>query len=83
MDEPDAFLAEVMPQLVHEETALHDGDAEPRIAVWSHGEPVTLFGAELTRQGWGEIEPGFHRHGDPLDAATREVLARRSAPEGG
>ncbi|MDT7553696.1 MAG: hypothetical protein QOI16_2232 [Pseudonocardiales bacterium] len=148
MEEPGAFLAEVMPQLVHEEMALHDGDADPRIAMWSHREPVTLFGAELTNQGWNEIEPAFrwlastfhhcgsyeyevlaagvsgdlayivgiehttaamaadadpdayqlrvttifrreddawkiiHRHGDPLDTSTKEVLSKRSSSRG-
>jgi hypothetical protein len=27
-------------------TALENGDAGPRLALWSHQDPVTLFGAE-------------------------------------
>ncbi len=33
------------------------GGAAPRIAMWSHNEPVTLFGALLTRSGWREPAP--------------------------
>lgn len=39
--------------------ALHEGDAEPRKAVWSSHEPVTLFGAEVERTGRPEIESTF------------------------
>ena len=60
MNEIDDFLSEVIPQLRQEVAALHSGDAEPR-KVWSHDDPVTLFGAELSRRGWGEIEPAFDR----------------------
>ena len=61
MNEDDAFLSEVIPQLRQEITALHSGDAQPRKALWSHDDPVTLFGAELSGRGWGEIEPAFDR----------------------
>ena len=61
MNETDAFLSEVIPQLRQEIAAIHGGDAEPRKALWSHDDPVTLFGAELSGRGWGEIEPTFDR----------------------
>lgn len=38
---------------------MHEGDAEPRKAVWSSHEPVTLFGAEVERTGRPEIESTF------------------------
>lgn len=41
--------------------ALHDGDAAPRIALWSHNDPVTLFGAHFTGAGWTDLEPKFHQ----------------------
>ena len=59
MDDVDAFVSEVLPQLVREVEALHNGDAAPRIALWSHREPVTLFGALMTKRGWSELEPAF------------------------
>jgi ketosteroid isomerase-like protein len=59
MSEVDVFLAETMPRLLEADIALHNGDAGPRSALWSHHEPVTLFGAAATKSGWGEIQPVF------------------------
>jgi ketosteroid isomerase-like protein len=61
MDDVAAFLSEVVPRLRHDVEALHDGDVGPRMALWSHREPVTLFGAALSGQGWAELEPLFER----------------------
>jgi ketosteroid isomerase-like protein len=57
--EVDDFLADVLPRLRAAEIALHDGDPGPRGEMWSHEDPVTLFGAEVNRTGWGELEPTF------------------------
>ena len=59
MDDVDAFVASVMPRLSEEVQALHGGNVGPRMALWSHQEPVTLFGAVLTQRGWNAIEPAF------------------------
>jgi ketosteroid isomerase-like protein len=59
MSEVDDFLADVLPRLREAEIALHDGDAGPRGALWSHVDPVTLFGAEVNRTGWSELGPTF------------------------
>jgi ketosteroid isomerase-like protein len=142
MDEVEAFLSQVIPRLEHELGSLQNGDAGPRKMLWSHREPVSLFGAERSACGWSEVEPVFdrlaasfsngqscsyevfsagvsgdlgyvaaiehsvastgggkpeqytlrvttifrreeqewkvvHRHGDPLDQPSRDVLARR------
>lgn len=61
MSEVSAFLANVIPQLEAEVIAIHNGDAEPRLALWSHHDPVTLFGAEMTRSGWEQLEPAFQQ----------------------
>lgn len=53
------FLAEVLPMLEAMDTAFHHGDARPRHATWSHRDPVTLFGAVMTKQGWADIGPAF------------------------
>ncbi len=53
------FLESVLPRLRRMDTALHNGDAGPRMAMWSHSDPVTLFGALMTTSGWGEIGPAF------------------------
>jgi len=61
MTEIDAFRAETMPRLTMVETAFHNGDAGPREALWSHRDPVTLFGAVMTKTGWAEIAATFDR----------------------
>lgn len=59
MDDVDAFLAAVMPGLTDAETALHNGDAEPRKRLWSRDDPVTVFGAVLTVVGPDEAASAF------------------------
>ncbi len=59
MSEVDDFLADVLPRLHEAEVALHHGDAGPRHALWSHDDPVTLFGAAVNRSGWSAIASTF------------------------
>lgn len=59
MGEVDEFLGSFLPKLHEMEVAFHNGDAGPRVATWSHEDPVSLFGALLTKLGWGEIGPAF------------------------
>jgi ketosteroid isomerase-like protein len=61
MSETDAFLEATMARYRDAETALHNGDAAPRKAMWARTDPVTLLGAALTGTGWEEIEPIFDR----------------------
>ena len=61
MSETDAFLEATMGRYRAAETALHNGDAAPRKAMWARTEPVTLLGAALGGTGWDEIEPVFDR----------------------
>jgi ketosteroid isomerase-like protein len=76
--EVDDFLAATMPRLNEAEIALHNGDADPRFAMWSHNDPVTLFGAAYTASGWAEIGPIFERLGSSFSNCTsyqNEVIA--------
>lgn len=57
--ETDVFLAEVLPAQRAADRALHNGDVEPRLALWSRRDPVTLYGARLNGSGWPEVEPVF------------------------
>jgi ketosteroid isomerase-like protein len=57
--ETEDFLQTVLPPLTQADTALHNGDAAPRIAIWSHEDPVTVFGAALTVSGWTEVQQLF------------------------
>lgn len=59
MSETEGFLASVLPRLTEADTALHNGDAGPRKAMWSHDDPVTLFGAARSASGWGELRQLF------------------------
>ena len=52
----EEFLQEVLPRLHETETALHNGDAGPRFAHWSHNDPVTLYGAAMAGSGWDEVK---------------------------
>jgi ketosteroid isomerase-like protein len=74
----DEFLASVLPPLTAADTAIHDGDAGLRIAIWSRDDPVTLFGALQIKTGWGEIEPVFEWLGKRFsncESFEYEVLA--------
>ncbi len=45
MSELDDFLARTIPRQIKAEEALHNGDPEARLEMWSTRDPVTLFGA--------------------------------------
>jgi ketosteroid isomerase-like protein len=60
-DEVAAFVDHVIPLLRSEVMALQTGDPSPRKSLWSHHDPVSLFGAEASASGWGQIEPIFDR----------------------
>lgn len=61
MDEVGEFLDSTLPRLREADSALHDGDARLRIAMWSPNDPVTLFGAAQSATGWDEIKRVFER----------------------
>ena len=78
MSEVEAFLESTMPRLTAAEIALVNGDAGPRMALWSHHDPVTLFGAAATKRGWAEIAPLFEWLASDLSSCASydlEVLA--------
>jgi ketosteroid isomerase-like protein len=57
--ETEQFLADMLPKQRAAEQALHNGDVEPRLALWTRSAPVTLFGAKLSASGWTDVEPAF------------------------
>ncbi len=78
MESVEQFVAEVVPALAREAEAVHAGDVEPRLALWSRTDPVTLFGAVMTRTGWAELEPAFLRLAGSFtgsESFTFEVMA--------
>ena len=53
------------------------GDARPRKGLWSHHDPVTLFGAEASASGWDQVEPIFDRLAESFSqgqSGTYDVL---------
>lgn len=61
MDDRQEFLDWVATRLHDAEVALHNGDAGPRLAVWTRREPVTLFGAWMSGAGQEEVGALFRR----------------------
>jgi ketosteroid isomerase-like protein len=57
--EAEDFLGEMLPKQMAAERAIHNGDAQPRLALWSHHDPVTAFGAAMSRSGWNELSAMF------------------------
>ena len=61
------------------ETALVGGDVAPRLAMWSHNDPVTLFaGLGPSKSGWHELEPMFRAVAARLSGGrdlTFEIIA--------
>jgi ketosteroid isomerase-like protein len=80
------FLATAMPRFEEAEISMLNGDAGPRKAMWSHKDPVTVFGAAASVRTWSEIEPIFEQlaanfsnysdyHNDILAAGASDDLA--------
>jgi ketosteroid isomerase-like protein len=60
MSDLDDFLAETHPRLIAELEALHNGDPDPRLKLWSTQDLVTLFGAAVPlKSGWDQVSQTF------------------------
>ncbi len=59
MSELDDFLAATLPRQLEAERAIHNGDPEPRMAMWSTNDPVTVLGAVQNATGWDEASKLF------------------------
>jgi ketosteroid isomerase-like protein len=59
--ETERFLVEMLPRQRAAEQAIHNGDAEPRLALWSRADPVTVFGAKMSSSGWPNLEQMFRK----------------------
>jgi ketosteroid isomerase-like protein len=58
--EVQEFLEEIVPRQRAADHAIHAGDAEPRKALWSREDPVTVLGAfGVAASGWDECEEVF------------------------
>jgi ketosteroid isomerase-like protein len=59
--ETERFLAEMLPRQRTAEQAIHNGDAGPRVSLWSHADPVTVFGAKKSGFNWPDLEQMFRQ----------------------
>ena len=59
MTDRDNFLTWVENALYRAELALHNGDADPRRALWSRREPVSVLGAWRNANGQRELDELF------------------------
>ena len=60
--EVDRFLADMLPKQIAAERAMHSGDAGLRRALWSHRDPVSLFGAQVPlKTGWTDVSETFDK----------------------
>lgn len=59
MSDHDEFLAWFETALRDAELALHNGDPEPRRALWSRNDPVSVLGAWRSAKGQQELDELF------------------------
>ena len=60
MSELDDVLTPTLARQLDAEQAFINGDPEPRLAMWSTQDPVTVFGARAPlKRGWDEVSETF------------------------
>lgn len=60
MSDHNDFVSTFLPQMVAAEAALHSGNLEPRLRLWTRRDPVTLFGAlGPCNHGWTDVNATF------------------------
>jgi ketosteroid isomerase-like protein len=73
VNDRDEFIAWTQSRLRSAETALHNGDAGPRRALWSSREPVSVLGAWLSATGQEEVSELFNTLAGTLSDCTSHV----------
>lgn len=73
MTAKDNFLALTQSRLREAETALHNGDPEPRLALWSSREPVSVLGAWRSATGQEEVRNLFRTLAETFSDCTSHV----------
>ncbi|MBD0330192.1 MAG: nuclear transport factor 2 family protein [Thermoleophilia bacterium] len=73
MNDQDDFVAWTQTRLREAETALHNGDPRPRLAIWSTREPVSVFGAWRSEIGQDAVRELFHDLAEAFSDCTSHV----------
>ena len=73
MTDKEEFIAWTQSRLRDAETALHNGDAEPRLALWSSREPVSVLGAWRSATGQEEVRHLFRALAETFSDCTSHV----------
>jgi ketosteroid isomerase-like protein len=60
MNEVEEFRRTILARQAEAEEAFVNGDPQPRMELWSRGDPVTLFGAAgMSETGWDQLSRTF------------------------
>ena len=70
MSDRDDFLEWVRTRLNDAEVALHNGDAAPRLTIWSTNEPVSVLGAWKNATNYPEAKELFNSLGETFSDCT-------------
>ena len=70
MSELDDFLIWFNTRLYDAEVAMHNGNAAPRLEIWSQTDPVTVFGAWMSARNAAEVTALFRRLEDTFADCT-------------
>ena len=73
MSDRDDFVAWTQTRLRDAETALHNGDSGPRLAIWSTQEPVSVLGAWRSAIGQDAVRDLFHSLAGTFSDCTSHV----------
>jgi ketosteroid isomerase-like protein len=79
----EEFIAWTQGRLRDAETALHNGDAQPRQALWSRNEPVSVLGAWRSATGQEEVRDLFRELAETFSDCTSHVYEIVSAEVNG
>jgi ketosteroid isomerase-like protein len=73
MSERDDFVAWTQSRLRDAETALHNGDPAPRLAIWSTQGPISVLGAARSAVGQEQVRDLFQSLGHTFSNCTSHV----------
>lgn len=73
MTDKEDFITWTQSRLREAETALHNGDADPRLTLWSSREPVSVLGAWRSATGQSEVRELFRALAGTFSDCTSHV----------